>query len=80
VSPLRWSRNVTRQAEPHITSVPPAGIEPATPGLGNRCSSPLSYEGTSAEGYEGVQPRAGGAILEVPASTGCIDRHLCHTL
>src|SRR3954447_9317751 len=28
-----------------ITSVPPAGIEPATHGLGNRCSSPLSYEG-----------------------------------
>jgi hypothetical protein len=25
--------------------VPPAGIEPATPGLGNRCSTPLSYEG-----------------------------------
>jgi hypothetical protein len=25
--------------------VPPAGIEPATRGLGNRCSSPLSYEG-----------------------------------
>jgi hypothetical protein len=27
--------------------VPPAGIEPATRGLGNRCSSPLSYEGDS---------------------------------
>ena len=25
--------------------VPPAGIEPATRGLGNHCSSPLSYEG-----------------------------------
>jgi site-specific DNA recombinase len=30
---------------PPSGSVPPAGIEPATPGLGNRCSSPLSYEG-----------------------------------
>src|SRR6188472_2332298 len=25
--------------------VPPGGIEPPTHGLGNRCSSPLSYEG-----------------------------------
>jgi hypothetical protein len=25
--------------------VPPGGIEPPTRGLGNRCSSPLSYEG-----------------------------------
>ncbi len=28
-----------------MTLVPPAGIEPATHGLGNHCSFPLSYEG-----------------------------------
>ena len=28
--------------------VPPAGIEPATRGLGNHCSSPLSYEGAGS--------------------------------
>src|SRR5204863_3914783 len=36
-----------RPASPEArhTSVPPGGIEPPTHGLGNRCSSPLSYGG-----------------------------------
>src|SRR3954471_13665495 len=37
--------SLARLTEPATDSVPPAGIEPATHGLGNRCSSPLSYEG-----------------------------------
>ena len=32
--------------------MPPAGIEPATRGLGNRCSSPLSYEGGAAKTWK----------------------------
>jgi hypothetical protein len=47
-----------RHARPHTPSagnrsaigfsVPPGGIEPPTHGLGNRCSSPLSYGGEAA--------------------------------
>jgi hypothetical protein len=39
--------------------VPPAGIEPATHGLGNRCSSPLSYEGRGPTRNEPNDPLSG---------------------
>ena len=32
--------------------VPPEGLEPPTRGLGNRCSSPLSYGGGSEKSTE----------------------------
>ena len=34
--------------------VPPGGIEPPTRGLGNRCSSPLSYEGRGKHASRGL--------------------------
>src|SRR5205823_1499060 len=40
----KWDRG-TGLSQERAGLVPPAGIEPATRGLGNRCSSPLSYEG-----------------------------------
>jgi hypothetical protein len=58
VSPLRRSQDLTRQAEPDKFLVAPAGIEPATHGLGNRCSIPLSYE-ASPEKSTGPSPAIG---------------------
>jgi hypothetical protein len=41
---------------PHL-SVPPGGIEPPTHGLGNRCSSPLSYGGEGRQAFYEPLPR-----------------------
>ncbi len=48
--------------------MPPGGIEPPTHGLGNRCSSPLSYGGEGRQAF--YEPRL----------AGCPPCERCHTL
>lgn len=43
--------------------VPPEGLEPSTPGLGNRCSHPLSYEGVARGCYNSRARRAMNASM-----------------
>jgi hypothetical protein len=55
------TRNKTKEM------VPSAGIEPATPGLGNRCSTPLSYEGERAVYLRRrCRPGKRGAVMLLP--------------
>jgi hypothetical protein len=61
--------------------VRPAGLEPATPGLGNRCSILLSYgriEGTNYQLTNGLWPLV-ASVFEVvlKASTSCLCKSLC---
>ena len=46
ISTWRGRQEIGRGAGQNHKKIPPAGIEPATPGLGNRCSILLSYEGS----------------------------------
>jgi hypothetical protein len=72
IAGLRCERRITRvtarAASPGTRhSVPPGGIEPPTHGLGNRCSSPLSYGGDAAEDIK--QPSSESSIQHAgPAS------------
>lgn len=50
-------------------AVPPAGIEPATCGVGGRCSVPLSYEG-DAPAVAGRDALASTALVAAKTSAG----------
>src|SRR5512143_1046317 len=74
-----WSHDllsIARGVFPQVERVPPGGIEPPTHGLGNRCSSPLSYEGEGTGGpggaatNESVSRRVGSSFEPGPLLAG----------
>ena len=55
-----------RERLPGPSQIPPAGFEPATYGLGSRCSIQLSYEGNDGNGRQSLVQRESADTVVLP--------------
>ena len=65
-----WATSTLQKGEVTNFNMRPAGFEPATPGLGNRCSIQLSYERSRQPKRPCVRPNARVRLGDVNTSDG----------
>jgi hypothetical protein len=67
--PQQAPSSVVREAFPQVDRVPPAGIEPATRGLGNPVSTSVEYDWSDVSAGNGTSPTSVGLRVRTLLAT-----------